>query len=191
MTEFEEFASILLKKHSSNAYETLWYTVPDTRRHNLETANNRYHKVLNDKIHNLYLEYFDEEDINIVCSWYMNYHVDKLEKFGYNITYYDSDPYVCEDCDLISDNIRNVDVIFDKVKFKGPIIHKFCEDTYPIGKIHKGKYILAGSNKKRLYISNPIESTSQLIEQNEMKQVLYEEEYEFQKIKYSIVVGWI
>ena len=159
MNEFDSFASDILKNSDSNAYDILWYTVPENRRHNVGAANNRYNKTLNDKIHSLITQYFDEDDLNMVCSWYMNYHVDKIEKLGYNITYYDSDPYVCEDCDLISDNIHNVDVIFDRVRFKGPIIHKFCEDTYPIGKVHKGKYILAGSNKKRLHICNPIESS--------------------------------
>ena len=190
MIEFESFASSILKT-KTNAYDVLWYSVPETRRHNVSSANNRYNITLNDKIHNIILNYFDEEDINMVCSWYMNYHVDKLEKLGYNITYYDSDPYVCEDCDLISENIKNVDVIFDNVKFNGPVIHKFCEDTYPIGTVHKGKFLLAGCNKKRLHICNPIESTSQLIEQNNIKEVLYEEEYEFQRVKYSIVLGWI
>ena len=189
MNEFDSFASDILKNSNSNAYDVLWYTVPENRRHNVGAANNRYNKTLNDKIHSLITQYFDEDDLNMVCSWYMNYHVDKIEKLGYNITYYDSDPYVCEDCDLISDNIHNVDVIFDRVRFKGPIIHKFCEDTYPIGKVHKGKYILAGINKKRLHICNPIKSSQQLIEQNEIKSVIYEEEYEFQKVKYSIVVG--
>ncbi len=188
MIEFDKFASDILKNGNANAYDVLWYSVPDTRRHNVSAANNRYNIKLNDRIHNLVLDYFDEEDLNIVCSWYMNYHVDKLEKLGYNISYYDSDPYICEDCELIG-KVSNVDVIFDRVRFKGPIIHKFCEDTYPIGKIHKGKFILAGCNKKRLHICNPIESTWQLIEQNEIKSVIYEEEYEFQKVKYSIVVG--
>ena len=120
MIEFESFASSILKT-KTNAYDVLWYSVPETRRHNVSSANNRYNITLNDRIHNIILNYFEEEDINMVCSWYMNYHVDKLEKLGYNITYYDSDPYVCEDCDLISENIKNVDVIFDNVKFKGPV----------------------------------------------------------------------
>jgi hypothetical protein len=189
MSKFEEFAASISKYGTSNAYDILWYSTPEKRRHNLGSANNRYNKILNDKIHSLITQFFDEEDFNIVASWYMNYHVDKIEKLGYNISYYDSDPYVCEDCDLISDNIYCTDVIFDDIKFKGPIVHKFCEDTYPIGKIHKGKFILAGCNKKRLHICNPIESTQQLIEQNEIKSVIYEEEYDFQKVKYSIVVG--
>ena len=189
MNKFEKFAASISKYGSSNAYDILWYSTPEKRRHNLGSANNRYNKVLNDKIHSLITQFFDEDDFNIVASWYMNYHVDKIEKLGYNISYYDSDPYVCEDCELISDNIYCTDVIFDDIKFKGPIVHKFCEDTYPIGKIHKGKFILAGCNKKRLHICNPIESTQQLIEQNEIKSVIYEEEYDFQKVKYSIVVG--
>ncbi len=189
MNKFDEFAVSISKYGSSNAYDILWYSTPEKRRHNLGSANNRYNKVLNDKIHSLITQFFDEDDFNIVASWYMNYHVDKIEKLGYNISYYDSDPYVCEDCELISDNIYCTDVIFDDIKFKGPVVHKFCEDTYPIGKIHKGKFILAGCNKKRLHICNPIESTQQLIEQNEIKSVIYEEEYDFQKVKYSIVVG--
>ena len=163
MNKFDEFAVSISKYGSSNAYDILWYSTPEKRRHNLGSANNRYNKVLNDKIHSLITQFFDEDDFNIVASWYMNYHVDKIEKLGYNISYYDSDPYVCEDCELISDNIYCTDVIFDDIKFKGPIVHKFCEDTYPIGKIHKGKFILAGCNKKRLHICNPIESTQQLI----------------------------
>ena len=117
MIEFDKFASDILKNGNANAYDVLWYSVPDTRRHNVSAANNRYNIKLNDRIHNLVLDYFDEEDLNIVCSWYMNYHVDKLEKLGYNISYYDSDPYVCEDCELIG-KVSNVDVIFDRVRFK-------------------------------------------------------------------------
>ena len=145
MIEFEKFAASISKYGTENAYDTLWYSTLENRRHNLGSANNRYNIVLNDKIHSLITQFFDEDDLNIVCSWYMNYHVDKIEKLGYNISYYDSDPYVCEDCELISDNIYCTDVIFDDIKFKGPIIHKFCEDTYPIGKVHKGKFILAGN----------------------------------------------
>ncbi len=189
MIEFEKFAASISKYGTENAYDTLWYSTPENRRHNLGSANNRYNIVLNDKIHSLIAQFFDEDDLNIVCSWYMNYHVDKIEKMGYNISYYDSDPYVCEDCDLISENIHCADVIFDNVKLKGPIVHKFCEDTYPIGEIHRGKFILAGNNRQRLYSCNPVMSTQQLIEQNNLKDVLFEEEYNFQKVKYSIVVG--
>jgi hypothetical protein len=189
MIEFDKFAAAISKCGTENAYDILWYSTPENRRHNLGLANNRYNIILNDKIHSLITQFFDEDNINIVACWYMNYHVDKIEKLGYNISYYDSDPYVCEDSDLISSNIHCADVIFDNVQFKGPIVHKFCEDTYPIGKVHKGKFILAGSNKKRLHICNPIESTQQLIEQNEIKTVFYEEEYNFQKVKYSIVAG--
>ena len=189
MIEFEKFAASISKYGTENAYDTLWYSTPENRRHNLGSANNRYNIVLNDKIHSLIAQFFDEDDLNIVCSWYMNYHVDKIEKMGYNISYYDSDPYVCEDCDLISENIHCADVIFDNVKLKGPIVHKFCEDTYPIGEIHRGKFILAGNNRQRLYSCNPVMSTQQLIEQNNLNDVLFEEEYDFQKVKYSIVVG--
>ena len=189
MIEFEKFAASISQYGKQNSYDTLWYSTPENRRHNLGSANNRYNIVLNDKIHSLITQFFDEDDLNIVCSWYMNYHVDKIEKLGYNISYYDSDPYVCEDCDLISENIHCVDVIFDDVKLKGPIVHKFCEDTYPIGEIHRGKFILAGNNRQRLYSCNPVMSTQQLIEQNNLKEILFEEEYDFQKVKYSIVVG--
>jgi hypothetical protein len=189
MIEFEKFAASISQYGKQNSYDTLWYSTPENRRHNLGSANNRYNIVLNDKIHSLITQFFDEDDLNIVCSWYMNYHVDKIEKLGYNISYYDSDPYVCEDCDLISENIHCVDVIFDDVKLKGPIVHKFCEDTYPIGEIHRGKFILAGNNRQRLYSCNPVMSTQQLIEQNNLNDVLFEEEYDFQKVKYSIVVG--
>lgn len=175
--------------HIANAYKLIFEQIPENRKPALTRANNRYNLYLNDKIHNLIIDYFDEDDFNIVASWYINYHVDKIEKMGYNIFYYDMDPYVCEDNDIVSDNIYNLDVIFDEVKFKGPIVHKFCEDSYPIGKIHRGKFILAGNNRQRLYSCNPIKSTKQLIEQNNIKEVLFEEEYEFQKVKYSIVVG--
>ena len=79
MIEFEKFAASISQYGKQNSYDTLWYSTPENRRHNLGSANNRYNIVLNDKIHSLITQFFDEDDLNIVCSWYMNYHVDKIE----------------------------------------------------------------------------------------------------------------
>ena len=172
-----------------NAYNKIWQNTPEYRRSNLGSCNNRYHKTLNDRLHHLITTQFDEDDINIVASWYVNYHVDKLEKLGYNIRYWDKDPYVCEDCNVVA-KINNTDIIFESANFNSyPIIHKYCEDTYPIGRVHKGKFLLAGCNKKRLHICNPIESCQQLIEQNNIKDVIHTEEYELHQTKTFFVIG--
>ena len=42
MIEFDKFASDILKNGNANAYDVLWYSVPDTRRHNVCAANHRF-----------------------------------------------------------------------------------------------------------------------------------------------------
>ena len=60
MIEFEKFAASISKYGTENSYDTLWYSTLENRRHNLGSANNRYNIVLNDKIHSLITQFFDE-----------------------------------------------------------------------------------------------------------------------------------
>ena len=57
--------------HISNAYKLIFEQIPENRKPALTRANNRYNLYLNDKIHNLIIDYFDEDDFNIVASWYI------------------------------------------------------------------------------------------------------------------------
>ena len=45
-----------------NAYELIYDRTPENRRPALQRANNRYNLYLNDKIHNLIIDYFDEDE---------------------------------------------------------------------------------------------------------------------------------
>lgn len=66
------------------------------------------------------------------------------------------------------------DFIFDDVEFKECVVNFNCEKTYPLGKVYKGDMILIGDNDCHNGDCNPISSTQQLIEQNDIKTVYKE-----------------
>ena len=45
--------------HIANAYKLIFEQIPENRKPALTRANNRYNLYLNDKIHNLIIDYFD------------------------------------------------------------------------------------------------------------------------------------
>lgn len=58
--------------------------------------------------------------------------------------------------------------VFDNIKLRECVLHYNCEKTYPVGKIHKGTFILRGDNKEHNGDCNPIISCEHLAEQNEL-----------------------
>lgn len=68
-------------------------------------------------------------------------------------------------------NLINKDIIFDNVKLKECVVHYNCEKTYPVGKIHKGIFILRGDDKGDNGDCKPIKSIEQIIEENEISTI--------------------
>lgn len=63
------------------------------------------------------------------------------------------------------------DFVFDDVRLNVCVLHYNCEKTYPVGKLHKGIFILKGDNKEHNGDCNPIRSIDKLVEDNELTEV--------------------
>jgi hypothetical protein len=77
------------------------------------------------------------------------------------------------------------DAIFDKVTFNELVIDFNAEKHYPIGKIFKGDMIIIGDNDQHNGDCNPITSTNQIIEQNEINKV----DFSYNIDKWYVVKG--
>lgn len=147
------------------------------------------YKELSKKIYEMVLNNYDEERIDMCCSWFCGTDYDLFDKMGYDCHYYDMDKVVCEANKNLTNNVHNVDIIFDNVVFRnGLIINKFCENTFPIGKLYKGNFILVGSDNNHLSNINKVYDTNTLIDQNELTEV-YEESTFFYNHNFYLVAG--
>jgi hypothetical protein len=158
---------------------------------------NSHKKLINRSLHHL-MSLFEVENVNILCSWFCEIDVFYLKRMGYNLDkcyFYDFDEIIHDVNLLYTENCVKKDVIFDKITMNGIKIHRYCEYTYPIGKIYDGDFILVGCDDESLHICNPITSTDQLIEQNEIQKVYHHEtwdcirEYDGKLINYYLVAG--
>lgn len=163
---------------------------------------NRYYrkssKKIDDIVHGYIFQNYYDETLHFLCSWFCERDVKLLRttKFDLNNCYfYDFDNVVCEINQQFIDNVYNVDVIFDVLDLSGVFIHKYCEYTYPVGKIYKGDFILIGCDENSLYIPNPINSIEQLTEQNNITKVYHTKqwsavrEYDDRLLNYYMVIG--
>lgn len=120
-------------------------------------------------------------DHSILYQWLVNSdwdHVDYVapailpQEFYYinslGITYrcYDLDPRFKNNKDY-----QICDVIFDPVKLGPTVINFNAHKMYPIGKVHKGEFMIAGTSFGHNGDCNSISSCQQLIEQNELHTV--------------------
>jgi hypothetical protein len=102
-----------------------------------------------------------------------------IQALGIEYHCYDLDPgFTREDYVLC-------DVIFDPIKLSKNIINFNAQKMYPIGKVHKGEFIIIGSSDKHPGDCNVVTSCDQLIEQNEIHTVIKTIEIP----NYSIVWG--
>jgi len=156
------------------------------------------HISLIDKTLNCMMNFYDNSKVNILCSWFCERDIFFLKKMGYKLEdcfFYDYDEIVHNENIKITNNCFLNDIIFDKLLIDGLKIHRYCEYTYPIGKIYHGDFILCGNDEKSLHICNPIESIQQLIDQNELNEVYYSDswnvrrEYDSKKLTYYMVAG--
>lgn len=161
--------------------------------------NRHSHTDMLARVHDTLFCYFAETlPFHFLCSWYCNTDIYLLEEWGIDIKnchFYDFDEIVCKHNNKFETNIHLKDVIFDNLDINGNIIHKYCEYTYPVGKIYKGNLLLVGSDEQQLYLPNTINSVEQLIEENLINDVWYKEtwnvtrEYDQKEINYYLVAG--
>ena len=83
----------------------------------------------------------------------------ELENINYDINFKDMPNVICKD------------FVFDNIDLKECVIHFNCEKTYPVGRMHKGTFILRGDDKEHNGDCNPIYSIDDLIEQNQLSVV--------------------
>ena len=76
-------------------------------------------------------------------------------------------------------NVICNDFVFDNVKLNECVINYNCEKTYPVGRLHKGIFILRGDDKEHNGDCNPIYSVYDLVDQNNLTEV-----YDTYEIKY-------
>ena len=83
----------------------------------------------------------------------------EIDNINYDINFRDMPSVICKD------------FVFDKVKLHACVLHYNCEKTYPVGKIHKGIFILRGDDENHNGDCNPIHSIDKLVEDNELTEV--------------------
>ena len=156
----------------------------------IEYSYANMYKELSKNIYEMILNNFIKENIDICCSWYCGTDYELLDKMGYKCHYYDMDKVVTEVNSHITKNIHTVDVVFDDVKFQknNIIVNKFCENTFPLGKLFNGDFILAGSDSNHLSNINKISSCETLIKQNNLSTV-YETRTFFNRYNFYLVAG--
>lgn len=103
----------------------------------------------------------------------------QIEGLGVEIDVVDSDPKF--------DNPR--DAIFDNIEFKDLVVVFNAEKHYPIGKIHKGNFIIVGDDENHNGDCNPISNCETLIEQNDIKDWWFQYGVEDENKKWYIVGG--
>jgi hypothetical protein len=82
--------------------------------------------------------------------------------------------YHCYDMDpvIVRDDYTLCDVIFDPITLSKNIINFNAQKMYPLGKVHKGEFIIIGSSDRHPGDCNIVTSCKQLIEQNEIHTVI-------------------
>jgi hypothetical protein len=162
---------------------------------------NRYyrktHRILSAEVYDSLFSFFNEDQkIHFLCSWFCEQDVINLNKMGFqNMFFYDSDKTVFDINNKNFNNVYHNDVIFDSLKLDGVFVNKYCEYTFPVGKVYRGEFILIGCDDDSLHICNPIKSNNQLIDQNDVLNVYYRKEwsvireYDQKHLNYFMVVG--
>ena len=82
-----------------------------------------------------------------------------IDNINYDINFKDISNIICKD------------FVFDNVPLKECVINYNCEKTFPVGRMHKGVFILRGDDKEHNGDCNPIYSVQDLIEQNNLTEV--------------------
>ena len=82
-----------------------------------------------------------------------------VDNINYDINFKDITTVICND------------FVFDNVKLKECVLHYNCEKTYPIGRMHKGIFILRGDDKEHNGDCNPINSIEKLIKDNNITEI--------------------
>lgn len=83
----------------------------------------------------------------------------EVDNINYDINFKNMPDVICKD------------FVFDDIKLRDCVLHYNCEKTYPVGRIHKGVFMLRGDDKEHNGDCNPIYSLYDLIEQNELTEV--------------------
>lgn len=81
------------------------------------------------------------------------------------------------------------DPIFDPVELGQTIVNFNAHKMYPIGKVHKGEFIIVGSDDEHNGNCNIIRSCDQLIEQNLLHTVFKKEIFRTNRCNYYFVWG--
>ena len=102
-----------------------------------------------------------------------------INNINYDINFRDMPSITCND------------FVFDNIKLYTCVLHYNCEKTYPVGKIHKGVFILRGDDKEHNGDCNPIHSIDKLVKDNELTEVFdsFEIQSKNKKYKHYCVYG--
>ena len=91
----------------------------------------------------------------------------EVENINFDINFKDMPNVICND------------FVFDNIRLNECVVNYNCEKTYPVGRMHKGIFLLRGDDKEHNGDCNPIYSVYDLIEQNNLTEV-----YDIHEIKY-------
>lgn len=107
-----------------------------------------------------------------------------MRNFDVDYKCYDRDPRFKKYTDY-----QVCDVIFDPVKLGKTIINFNAHKMYPIGKVHKGEFMIAGTTLGHNGDCNIISSIDQLVNQNELHTVYKSSHIPTPRIEYFMVWG--
>jgi hypothetical protein len=108
----------------------------------------------------------------------------EIGKMGIDYKCYDIDPKFKNNPDY-----HVCDVIFDPVRLRDRIINFNAHKMYPIGKVHKGEFMIAGTTFGHNGDCNNISSIDQLVNQNELHTVYKSSHIPTNHIEYFMVWG--
>ena len=115
-----------------------------------------------EKLFNWIVEY---DEISVLCCKKFSL-IKSMRKMGievdninFDINFRDMPNVICKD------------FVFDNVELKECVLNYNCEKTYPVGRLHKGVFILRGDDKEHNGDCNPIHSVEQLVDENNLTEV--------------------
>jgi hypothetical protein len=119
------------------------------------------------------------EEVSLVATGRISDRFYSIKSLGMGYHCYDMDPAI------VRNDYTLCDVIFDPITLSKNIINFNAQKMYPMGKVHKGEFIIIGSADKHPGDCNIVTSCQQLIDQNKIHTVIRTIEIP----NYSIVWG--
>lgn len=126
----------------------------------------------------------DWEDVSYVAPAMLPDEFYRVSNMGISYRCYDIDPRFKNNPDY-----KVCDVIFDPINLGNTVINFNAQKMYPIGRVHVGEFMIAGTSLAHNGDCNVISSCEQLIEQNNLHKIYKTAHIPSNGIDYFLVWG--